>query len=176
VKKTTLAAATVSAVSIVSAASIAIVLSLLLSCTVLPRSRVDIHSYERFASKPSLAIGTLSVEHATMEDPIRRMLPDALELAALKNGLSLAPTGTPADVLVDVSVAERELVRDLETLRSISVTATLSSRVDGRTLLKCRFAEETADTLASSYHLASVIETVWKAIAKQLAEQAASGQ
>jgi hypothetical protein len=170
------AASAASAVSIASAASIAAVLSLLLSCTALPRSRVDIYSYERFASKPALAIGTLSVEHATMEDPIRRMLPDALELAALKSGLSLAATGTHADVLLDVSIAERELVRDLDTLRSILVTATLRSPADGRTLLKCRFAEETVETLASSYHLAFVTETVCTAIAKQLAEQAPSGQ
>jgi hypothetical protein len=160
----------------IKAASIVMLLSVLLTCAALPRSRVDLHSYERLASRPVLTIGALSVEHATMEEPIKRQLPDALELAALNAGLTLAGAGMQADALLDVSMAEREFVRDLDTFLSISVTATLRARADGRNLLKCLYAEETVETLASSYHLARVAETLCNAIAKRLAEQATSGQ
>jgi hypothetical protein len=145
------------------------------SCVLLPRQKLEAFTYGDFTKSAILSLGNVEVDHATMQERIAKMLPEAITLAAKKNGLAFSAEQAQASMIMDLWVSEKNFNRDLETLNSISFSATLRDRESGKTVIKIIYTEETADTLVSFYHLYDVADAVCKSIFEKLPAQAKSG-
>jgi len=143
------------------------ILLALATCTILPRKRVEVFLFDDSLPAGAWALNVVEVDHRTMAEPIRRMLPQILLPLARAHGLPVAE-GEDAALLVDLRLAERELSRDLDTLNSLSVTAALREKGSGKIVGSVLYSEESKETLASFYHLWDVMDSLLKSLAEKL--------
>jgi hypothetical protein len=143
------------------------ILLALTTCTILPRKRVEVFLFDDTLAAGAWALDVVEVDHRTMAEHIRRMLPQILLPLARAHGLPVAE-GEDAVVLVDLRLAERELARDLDTLNSASVTAALREKGTGKLVGSVLYSEESKETLASFYHLWDVMDGLLKTLAERL--------
>lgn len=136
----------------------------LASCMALPRKRVEVFLFDPLPAGGTWAVDAVEVDHRTMAEQIRRMLPQILSPLARAYDLPVAE-GEYATLLVDLQLAERELPRDLDTVNAMSVTATLRERESGRLVGSVLYSEESKESLASFYHLWDVMDGLLKALA-----------
>jgi hypothetical protein len=78
----------------------------------------------------------------------------------------------PGRLRLDINIIEREFTRGLDTLNSLSYTATLNDSETGRQLAQTIYSEESRETIASFYHLYAISEKVLKSLSVKLARQA----
>ncbi len=145
---------------------------ILASCLLLPRTRLDVYQYESVDPESAWSIGSIDVERKALEAEIARMVPEILIPLAHAYRLPLAAHQEQVPLVLDISIRELEFTRNLDTLNSISYTATLRERDGGLRLAQTIYSEETSETIASFYHLYSVTDTILKSLSAKLAKQA----
>ncbi len=145
---------------------VAAALLALASCMALPRKRVEVFLFAPLPAEGTWAVETVEVDHRTMADQIRRMIPQILSPLARAHGLPAAE-GDEATFIVELRLAERELPRDLDTVNALSVTATLRERGSGRNVGSILYSEESKESLASFYHLWDVMDRLLRALAEE---------
>jgi hypothetical protein len=145
------------------------------ACAVLPRQKLEAFSYAPFPKTVNLFLGKMDVDHATMQERISKMIPEAAALAAKKNRIAMAAEQAGATVIMDLWVSEKSFNRDLETLNSISISATLRDAESGKIIMKTIYTEETSDTLVSFYHLYDVVDAVCRSLSEKIPAQARTG-
>jgi hypothetical protein len=145
---------------------VGVALLVLASCMALPRKRVQVFLLDPLPTGGSWAVDVIEVDHRTMAEQIRRMLPQILSPLAREYHLPMAEGGN-ATLLVDLRLAERELPRDLDTVNAMSVTAALRERQSGRLVGSVLYSEESKESLASFYHLWNVMDRLLKALAEK---------
>jgi hypothetical protein len=143
---------------------VGVALLVLASCMALPRKRVEVFLFDPLPAEGTWAVDVVEVDHRTMAEQIRRMLPQILSPLAREYDLPVAE-GEDATLLVDLRLAERELPRDLDTVNAMSVTAALRERQSGRLVGSVLYSEESKESLASFYHLWDVMDGLLKALA-----------
>lgn len=145
------------------------------SCLLLPRTRLEVVLYEAIDPRVSWAPGSIKVERATMETEIARLAAEALLPLAHRCALPLSDPGEPDGLRLDIDIVEREFTRGLDTLNSISYTASLRDGRSGRLLAQTIYCEESQETIASSYRLYAISEKVLKSLAVKLSKQPKGG-
>jgi hypothetical protein len=142
------------------------------SCLLLPRSRLAVFQYDSVDPELAWSLGSIDVERKTMEAEIARMVPEILTPLAHAYRLPLAGRQEQAPVELDIGIRELEFTRNLDTLNSISYTATLRDKGSGKILAQTIYSEESSETIASFYHLYAVTDFVLKSLSAKLAKQA----
>lgn len=145
---------------------VGVALLVVASCMALPRKRVEVFLFDPLPAGGTWAVGIVEVDHRTMAEQIRRMLPQILSPLAHEYELPVAEV-EDATLLVDLQLAERELQRDLDTVNALSVTAALRERESGRLVGSVLYSEESKESLASFYHLWDVMDSLLKALAEK---------
>jgi hypothetical protein len=145
---------------------VGVALLALASCMALPRKRVEVFLFAPLPAEGTWAVDAIEVDHRTMAEQIRRMLPQILSPLARAHGLPVAE-GEDATLLVDLRLAERDLPRDLDTVNAISVTAALRESESGRLVGSILYSEESKESLASFYHLWDVMDRLLEALAEK---------
>lgn len=145
---------------------------LLGSCLLFPRTRLDVLLYDPVDPQSSWSLGSVRVERKTMDGEIARMVPEIMVPLAHLCKLPLSTQQESGGLRLDIGIIEREFTRGLDTLNSISYTATLYESGSGRQLAQAIYSEESKETIASSYHLYAVSEKILKGLAARLAKQA----
>ena len=146
----------------------------LASCMVLPRKRVEVFLFAPLPVEGAWAVDVIEVDHRTMADQIRGMLPQILSPLARTHGMHVSESEN-ATLLVDLRLAERDLQRDLDTVNAISVTAVFRERESGRLVGSVLYSEESKESLASFYHLWDVMDRLLKALAEKRRQLAKKG-
>jgi hypothetical protein len=144
---------------------------LLGSCLLFPRTRLDVLLYDSVDPRSSWSLGSIRVERKTMDVEIARMVPEIMVPLAHLCKLPLR-TQELGRLRLDINIIEREFTRGLDTLNSISYTATLYESESGRQLAQTIYSEESRETIASFYHLYAISEKVLNGLAVKLAKQA----
>jgi hypothetical protein len=142
------------------------------SCLLFPRTRLDVLLYDPVDPRSSWSLGSIRVEHKTMDVEIARLVPEIMVPLAHLCQLPLKTRQEAQRLRLDISIVEREFTRGLDTLNSISYTATLYENESGRQLAQTIYSEESKETIASFYHLYAISEKVLKGLAGRLAKQA----
>ena len=142
------------------------------SCLLLPRSRLAVFQYDPVDPGLAWSLGSVVVERKTMEAEIARMVPEILMPLAHAYRLPLASPQEQAPLELDIGIRELEFTRSLDTLSSISYTATLRDKGSGKMLAQTIYSEESSETISSFYHLYAVTDIVLKSLSAKLAKQA----
>ena len=151
------------------------VMLVLASCVMLPRSRTQVFLADPPPRAGRWAVGSVIVDHRTASELIRTMLEDCLLPISRANGLPLVE-GAEGDFLLDIRLTEREIARDLDMVTVMSATLTIRQGSEERLAATVLYSEESRESLASLYHLQSVIDALMKSLAKELKARAAGDQ
>ncbi len=158
---------------------VALIVFLMTSCTLLPRSSLDALTPSGRTSPVVVALGLVEVECGTESASVRRELERLVPATLADLGLA-GEDGSRARFIVELTVVERQFLRGAVYLRSIVVEARFRPRGSAPAVesagLVVRRALESEDSVVSSWTLARLVrEVLSKAAAELSANAAAAG-
>ena len=144
----------------------------LLSCVLLPRRKLQIFTSFKEMQIDGWKIGSIQIEDRSVYDLPEAQIAGILQTLAEKRGIRISQehSNNTDDNFgsIDLWIREKEFIRNLDTVNSITVILTFRDPRNSGEILKAIYIEESHETVESTYHLYSILERLIKVASKEL--------
>jgi hypothetical protein len=143
------------------------------SCALLPRRKLEVFTFSEDLLIDRWVIGSIPVGYDSAYDSPESQISEILQSLAEKYGMKILSHENSTDLKgehgkIDVWIREKEFVKDLDTVNSITIILALNSAASGKEIMKAIYTEESHETIKSYYHLYSILEKLIKAVSKAM--------